>query len=378
MERSVSEDVSNYAPLQIPESNAPIEYSDDQLRAIEGMSDFVKSGRVGVYRVGGYAGTGKTTTIAYVVDRFPGSAVCAFTGKAASVLRSKGMDGNTIHSTIYHWDEKKEEFRLMSPWEMNAEYFVIDEGSMVSRSLWEDLQTFGKPIIVVGDPGQLEPVGDDPRLMHDPDIILEKIHRQAEGSAIIEFANHVRRGGIFKMGCKREVLIGGPELFEDSLEWADQLLCGFNRTRVGVNSKVRMLRGKDGVIDDGERLICLRNNAAIGVFNGMMMTVARRVHADRDWIECDVVTDDGKEMRHRMYLHHFGLEKPLPFEKLRRLDDDLVICDYGYCCSVHKFQGSEADKVAVLDQQCDVWDPVRWRYTAITRSAKELRYCMSQ
>jgi hypothetical protein len=48
--------------------------------------------------LGGYAGTGKTTLVFGRKERFPDFAVCAYTGKAVSVIRCKGVqDANTIH-----------------------------------------------------------------------------------------------------------------------------------------------------------------------------------------------------------------------------------------------------------------------------------------
>jgi ATP-dependent exoDNAse (exonuclease V) alpha subunit len=51
-----------------------------------------------------------------------------------------------------------------------------------------------------------------------------------------------------------------------------------------------------------------------------------------------------------------------------------IVCDYGYCITCHKAQGSEWDKVLVLED-CSYWDMNRWRYTAVTRAAAELVYC---
>ena len=47
--------------------------------------------------LGGYAGTGKTTLIRALLDALKGFAVCAYTGKAANVLRRKGVPASTIH-----------------------------------------------------------------------------------------------------------------------------------------------------------------------------------------------------------------------------------------------------------------------------------------
>ena len=54
-----------------------------------------------IQTLGGYAGTGKSTVISHLIDILPNWKVCAFTGKAANVLRKKGVPATTIHSLIY-------------------------------------------------------------------------------------------------------------------------------------------------------------------------------------------------------------------------------------------------------------------------------------
>jgi hypothetical protein len=47
--------------------------------------------------------------------------------------------------------------------------------------------------------------------------------------------------------------------------------------------------------------------------------------------------------------------------------------DYGYAITVHKFQGSEAEKVVVFDEWLGDRDyHCKWLYTAVTRSSKML------
>jgi ATP-dependent exoDNAse (exonuclease V) alpha subunit len=55
---------------------------------------------------------------------------------------------------------------------------------------------------------------------------------------------------------------------------------------------------------------------------------------------------------------------------------DVVYCDFGYVITCHKSQGSEWDNVLVWDEYVppQLWDMKRWRYTAITRAAKNLTY----
>lgn len=349
-----------------------VSLTTEQMAAASSAVASIRAGRP-LYRIGGYAGTGKTT-IAREISTCGHAAICAFTGKAASVLRSKGLDANTIHRTIYKYNESTRRFHKR-PF-VECDFFLLDEASMVSKSLWADMQSYRLPIVAIGDPGQLEPVGDDPRLMESPDVVLETIHRQAAQSTIIEFANHVRHGGRIVHGTKGDVDIIPERGFLMSLDWADQLLCGFNKTRVAANSKKRELLRFKHKIEEGDRLICLKNDNELGVFNGMMLDVVRRGESRNRHIECDLRTEDGEVMHSvEVWTGMLGSLSKLDFNTSKGLQGTLI-ADYGYCTTVHKFQGSEANRVAVIDEQCSVWDATRWRYTAITRAAQELRYCI--
>ena len=110
----------------------------------------------------------------------------AYTGKAASVLRKKGVeDAQTIHSLIYTAveDEETGEVHFIlsddSP-AADADLIVLDEVIMVNKEIADDLQSFGKKILVLGDPGQLPPVsGEGAFTSREPDVFLREIHRQA-------------------------------------------------------------------------------------------------------------------------------------------------------------------------------------------------------
>src|SRR5262249_10163387 len=78
-------------------SSHQVVLSDEQERAIERLLKLPRR----VQTLGGYAGTGKTTVIRTLTERLSDYAVCAFTGKAANVLRRKDVPATTIHSLIY-------------------------------------------------------------------------------------------------------------------------------------------------------------------------------------------------------------------------------------------------------------------------------------
>ena len=346
----------------------------EQRNAITKAVDAIGEGSL--FRIGGYAGTGKTTIAKYIVASIPGAMVCAFTGKAANRLAEKGLPmARTIHSTIYDYDPHRRKFHLKDKSDISGRYFLIDEGSMVSRQLWEDVNSFQKPIIVLGDPGQLEPIGDDPNLMRDPDVVLYEIHRQGEGSGIITFANDIRCGlSISRIDYPDvEIFYDQRPALTDAMQ-ADVVICGFNRRRKSINDAFRSAKGYKDTLQAGEKVICLKNNMELGVFNGQMFDV-REVKWETDQLISTIVADNGDcrdMMFHKLF---FGKARTvIDKHSNARNISDAVVADYGYAITAHKSQGSEWDNVLVIDQQCPYWDAVRWRYTAITRGSKTLKY----
>jgi len=326
-----------------------------------------------LFRLGGYAGTGKTTVAKHIAEGLDQGMFCAFTGKAAYRLKEKGLANTaTIHRTIYDYDQQREKFIKKD--EVEGKWFLIDEGSMISCDLWADVQSFGLPVVMLGDPGQLEPIGNDPRLMHEPDIVLEQIHRQAEGNGIIQFATDIRLDQYLKWKTYDdvEVTYGHTPTYKD-LKWADIVICGRNGTRLKLNRIIRHQRGMNGLIDKGEKIICLRNNIELGIFNGQILTVEKILESKKYTTKVKCVADDGETLYLPVLNKQFGC-KPINIKSLGHDSRQFAIADYGYAITCHKSQGSEWDKVLVIDEQCPLWDAKRWRYTAITRAAKELRY----
>ncbi|MCH9637817.1 MAG: ATP-dependent RecD-like DNA helicase [Gammaproteobacteria bacterium] len=370
-----------------------MDLSEDQRRAMEIVARWRESGEP-TLTLGGYAGTGKTTLVKEILGT-PGwrrAKVCALAGKAAYVLRCKGVPATTIHSLIYvpvltceltekpvaDCEECKPtcasttvKFRPAA--EIDASAIIVDEASMVNHEIYRDLLSFEKPILFVGDHGQLEPIGRNPRLMADPQIRLEKIHRQAESSPIIQFAHRVRQGFAPETCGDRARVVESRWAPRDVHEY-DVVLCGKNSTRVAVNTKIRQRLGYGGALPEpGERVICLRNDAERKIFNGMQATVRECVQGrDGDGILM-TVEDDLGDVYPRLPIvpEQFGAEKTLD---LRRRDK--TQWDFGYCVTVHKAQGSEWKRVCVLEWIHPEWSSERWRYTASTRASEELVYCV--
>jgi exodeoxyribonuclease-5 len=318
--------------------------------------------------VGGRAGTGKTVVIKHLAGLLPRFAVCAYTGKAVNVLRGKGVEARTIHSLIYKAypdEEGKVYFSLAR--DLECEGIIVDEASMVSRSIYEDLRSFGIPMVFVGDHGQLEPVGDDFNLMHEPDYRLETIHRNA--GEIAHFADYIRQGyrpsswGVRNgPSDKIKFLPRGCHMSSE----ADQAICAYNKTRAEFNTELRRAAGRGLGPEAGDRVMCLRNDSRLGLFNGMQ-GVIRAVYGgelmdfEHEGGVCQVPFDSGVFGQVKYEFDH-SRDSPVPF-------------DYAYAATCHKCQGSEWDSVLVIEQRCDLWDHRRWAYTAASRARERLFWC---
>lgn len=400
--------------------------------------------------LGGYAGTGKTFLVNYIINsilELKNVAFIAPTGKAASVLAQRGaFNATTIHRLIYNRIEteytskvdgkviksKKVEF-LKKPSISNYELIVLDETSMVSSEIMEDLLSFGRPVLCCGDPGQLPPCsGKSNGLLDNPDYTLTEIVRQESENSIVKLATKARAGLPIQYGDYGNVLVLNSENLSSGelsrlLIKADQVLCGTNQTRVAINNFIKQHMGlKIGKINNGEKVICLLNNWSLTLdedenfflVNGIIGSannVLEINHEDNltqitftpDFSYLgtnNIIIDDSifknGEFTHKFHDKVYELEngnyqvkkillpkkcyknndeynKALKEYLIQKRDavaeEQLNFFDSAYCISVHKAQGAEWDKVVVFDQSYIFGkDASKWLYTAITRAKKKL------
>lgn len=345
-----------------------------------------KPGRRGgvpqVFRLFGYAGTGKTTLARCLAEAVDGAVkYAAFTGKAALVMREKGCAGaSTIHSLIYRARESGEEAPSFELWDdapaSRAKLIVIDECSMVDEELGRDLLSFGVPVLVLGDPAQLPPVrGAGFFTDAEPDAMLTEVHRQAAGDPIVRLSMHVREGRRLETGRYGETeVIGKSRLDPARVLAAGQVLVGRNATRRAYNGRMRERRGFGEPLPmAGDKLVCLRNNRRKGLFNGGLWTVNERKISRSRIVTMRLAPDDDagrKPMKVSVRPECFtgGIED-VEWER-RKIYEEF---DYGYVLTVHKAQGSQWDDVVLFDESFAFPDSRwRWLYTGITRAAKRL------
>lgn len=402
-----------------------MEWSPQQLDALQKVSNWYHRDRDRqVFRLFGYAGTGKTTLAIEMAKRIGGTVLfAAYTGKAASVMQKAGCIGaTTIHSLAYlprpkgvdnlmalrsaleelqerasndpssfldedmHRLEEAiavEEQNLDKPaFTLNgvspiryADLLIVDECSMVGEEMAKDLMSFGTPILALGDPAQLPPVRSAGYFTGaPPDVLLTEIHRQALDNPIIRLASQVREGNDIPYGDHGTVKVIRPSDLDRSL-WRSnvQVLVGTNKRRNKANSTIRAARERAGNFPvPGDRLVCLRNCRDQGLLNGTLWDVLDcRRDDDFGVLSMDLRSEDGNSELYDVPVWpepFLGEELPKGFERLGAQE-----FDYGYALTVHKAQGSQWADVLVVDESSvfrkDRW---RWLYTAITRAAETL------
>lgn len=369
-------------------------WSPQQAAALDAVARWYGSGldRKQVFRVFGYAGTGKTTLARHFAEGLNGYVLyMAYTGKAAMVMRKNGCAGAlTIHATIYSVDFNPEtgvrKFVLKDVDDLSdAALFVIDECSMVDEEIGKDILSFGVPVLVLGDPAQLPPVkGGGFFTDAEPDIMLTEIHRQAAENPIVQMATTIREGGRLDYGIYgASRVIRRSELSKSDVTDAEQVLVGLNRTRAAYNIRMRQIDGRSSPLPEvGDRLVCLKNDRNKGIFNGGLWKVEellkrRRGHLNDHCVRMHVSSLDFEsttpvEVRVREEFFE-GRGNEVPWKELNGLQQ----FDYGYALTVHKSQGSQWDHVCLFDESGSFQsDRARHLYTAITRAAEKITVVM--
>jgi len=361
-------------------------HQDAALNAVaQWLRDKPGQGAPQVFRLFGYAGTGKTTLARHIAQEVDGRvAFAAFTGKAALVMRAKGCEGaNTIHSLIYRARESGEETPSFELWDeapaSKAKLIVIDECSMVDEDLGRDLKSFGVPLLVLGDPAQLPPISGGGFFTDaEPDAMLTEVHRQARDNPIIRLSMDVREGKSLSPGDLSDdngtQVVSRDGLDPQRVIGADQVLVGRNNTRRAYNTRMRERRGfSEPLPMAGDKLVCLRNNRRKGLFNGGLWQVKARPTARREVLKMHLTPDDNaasKGVKVSVHTECFGGNiEALGWPARKKYDE----FDYGYVLTVHKAQGSQWDDVVLFDESFAFPDSrARWLYTGITRAAKTL------
>ena len=363
--------------------------------------------------ISGYAGSGKSTLVRFIIEALDVDeddvCYCAFTGKAAEVLRKKGnKNACTLHRLLYESIPKPEGgfFRKPKP-VLDYKVIVVDEVSMAPKSLIDLLFKHNIYAICLGDPGQLPPIDkdEDNHLLDHPHIFLDEIMRQAQESEIIQLTMKIRNNEPINYFDGKEVkIIPYSQLNTGILQWGDQILTATNATRQAINTQMRQLLNYPNHPVDGDKMICLRNywedfsddgdpliNGTIGILKNSFQTwreiprVAKSNIKKFDILMGDLSIPDTSDiynlvdMDYKMILTgNKCCDWKLSYKlgKLRFRYGDIVPKEftYAYAVTVHKAQGSEWNNIVVLEENFpfDKIEHTRWLYTACTRASEKL------
>lgn len=362
--------------------------------------------------ISGYAGTGKSTLVKFIISALPGIdpdkdvVYTSFTGKATQVLSKKGNKNTmTLHKLLFTSHPRPDGTFMRVPVpSIDYKVVVVDEISMAPKSLIARLMNYKVYVIGLGDPFQLPPVdkNEDNHLLDNPHIFLDEIMRQAAESEIIQLTMKIRNGEPIENFKGNEIqILSKEELSTGMLFWADQVLVATNATRKSINSQMRQELGRTSKVPEkGDKLICYRNywdevgNQGSALINGTIGTLkdgfesfvqlpyflgGNRIPVIRG----EFVGEDGEAYGNYIMDKQMILtgEKSLDWKTEYKLGKNprymsLIPKEfaYGYAITVHRAQGSEWDKVLVIEEKFpfDKEEHARWLYTACTRASGKL------
>ena len=415
-----------------------MQWGSQQENALVQVNNWIKKKDKPVFRLFGWAGTGKTTLVKHIAEGISGNVVFAtFTGKAALVLRQKGCPGaRTLHSLIYRpspssqatlreyeatladllkdlkdkglsgqeladhqrvrhlremiGDERKRTSRPHFSVNMQsdlkyADLLVVDEVSMVDPQMGRDLESFGVPILVLGDPGQLPAIGGAGHFTAEsPDVLLTEVHRQANDNPLIRLATMARMGQqppIGEYGDSEVIWLDELKQRSKQVSEADILLVGRNKTRHTSNRRLRELDGVSSIYPvAGDQLVCLRNNHEKGFLNGGLWNVVDADESlsneDDRWLRVTSQDEPITEDVTAIGPIFTGTDpKEIDFWSMRGKE----WFDFGRALTVHKSQGSQWPRGVVIDESA-AFRKDRWNhlYTAVTRFSESVLLARSR
>ena len=391
-----------------------------------------------VFRWFGYAGTGKTYSAARVPEALGIERVAfgTYTGKAASVLRRSlakygvSYPVTTIHSAVYFPTTSAEarqelaeardelarldvigpavngmeaarlveltaripeleanarrlqfEFNPEGPWR-DLDLIILDEVSMVNAKLASDIESYGVPILVLGDPAQLPPVeGGGYYTNAEPDHLLTDVQRQALESPVLELATRIRTSTTGRLGITEDDTT--PASVRAAMG-ADQVLCWTNKRRWALLDAIRRQMGfPQGQPVAGDRIMCLTNNKDLAIFNGEQFTVLDSTPGTMG-PTLTVQTETGLHRDIPTFIDGF-LGRDMQDQAKQSgagRTGNRMLATFAQAITVHKAQGSEWGHVYIANEtpamisitakrqgsRAAVEQARQWLYTATTRA----------
>lgn len=330
----------------------------------------------------------------------------ALTGKACNVLQQKGNKNvSTLHHLLYKYRPLKNGgFKKIPRDVIDYDVVVVDECSMVPKWLIQQLAVHqGIYVLILGDVFQIPNIypDEDNHLLDSPHVFLNEVHRQALESDIIKVSMDIRNNQPLAPYRGKDIQIfNNSDLTEGMLLWADQIISATNATRMEINKIMRQLLGYSGEPQEGEKVICLKNewdifdnqgNPLVNGTIGYLKNIYTQTFiypksicggGSLEVIRADMTTEIGTTFRDLIIdkqgflTGNLSLSPKVQHSLKRSKELNWMVPQlftYGYCVSCHKFQGSQADKILVLEEKFpfEHEEHQRWLYTACTRAAQK-------
>lgn len=285
---------------------------------------------------------------------------------------------------------------------------VVDEVSMLPQSMWKLLLSHNIYVLACGDPEQLPPVDKDDTntVLTAPHVFLDEIMRQAYDSEIIRLSMHVREGKpleTFQYVNKEVQRFNREDLVTGMYNWADQIICATNKTRIDINQQVRQIKGFGPEPQIGDKIIGLKNhwevhstqhspltNGCIGEITEISSDIitlppfARYKKlpmsidtynttfkiADEDFFEEIQIDARGLVTGNKTLTP----AQEYAMQRTKVFPNPPLAFNYGYAITCWKAQGSQWDKVLFFEEgfPFEENEHRRYLYTGITRAAKKL------
>jgi recD like protein len=389
--------------------------NENQEKVVQAAINHYNNSSEQTFQFVGEAGTGKSVVMNEIKKRLELKddevLAMAYTGQAASVMRSKGIHSAvTCHAGLFNFLQEpdidpitglqridpqfnipmtKIKFNPIDFSKSNIKAIFIDEAWMVPESFKKYINNTGIKVFACGDPGQLPPVGDNPAYFTTGTVHrLTELMRQSENSPIVYLAHRARNNMKIEHGTygNQVYVIYEDELSDKVMNMADIVLCGRRKTREFINNKIRHdirnIISTTPII--GERLICKKNNwdvvvEGIAMTNGLIGTVVKPPN---------ISTYDGKVfcidfLPDLLSMPFINL--PCDYNYLNASDDMKeaiknsrfgigIKMDYAYASTTHSSQGSEYSQGIYIEEFLNKDIQSALNYTGITRFKQRLIY----
>lgn len=392
-----------------------IELNRDQAQALFLIQNWWERHDEQVFELSGVSGAGKTFLVNFFIDSIgldiSDCAFTAFMGKAAMVMARNGLPAQTIHSLIYDYvkvpildDEGHYQFddknKVIQKWifrkketlQKDYKLIVVDEASMVSAEIAQDLLSYNIPVIAMGDLNQLPPVIGGAFFLTEPNYHLTQIMRQEEGNPIIYLSQCVLNNRPLEPGTYGDSIVFGHDtkVTRELLKKHDITLTYSNKMRGLINNFYRKEFYRKKQEDNpvlGERVICRKNNwkrtidHILFLTNGMAgeITYIDDQNRNSQYLTIDFHPDFlPPEKQFRNLKVDLPAMKADPGAQNDGMDkyNQLNKFEYAYAITTHLSQGSQYGRVLLVNESRFQNFPdnlyKKLQYTAITRAIDKI------